>query len=56
MVKEFPDRKLCCLCCKAMDHEVLDWTRMIAQLERMNMRQEDHEKSHATEIMEEPQK
>ena len=56
MVKEFPDRKLGCLCCKDMDHEVLDWTRMIAQLERMNMRQEDHEKIQATEIMAEPQK
>jgi hypothetical protein len=39
-----------------MDHEVLDFPRMIAKVERMNMRQEDHEKGQETEIMEEPQK
>jgi metal-responsive CopG/Arc/MetJ family transcriptional regulator len=39
-----------------MDHEVLDFPRMIAKVERMNMRQEDHEKGQATEIMAEPQK
>jgi hypothetical protein len=37
-----------------MDHEVLDFPRMIAKVERMNMRQEDPEKGQATEIMEEP--
>ena len=37
-----------------MDHEVLDFSRMIAKVERMNMRQEDHEKGQATEIMAEP--
>ena len=37
-----------------MDHEVLDFPRMIAQLERMNMRQGDHEKIQETEIMIEP--
>jgi hypothetical protein len=56
LAKECPGRKPSCLCCKAMDHEVLDFPRMIAQLERMNMRQEDHEQSQATEIMAEPQK
>jgi hypothetical protein len=39
-----------------MDHEVLDFPRMIAKVERMNMRQEDHKKDQATEIMAEPQK
>jgi hypothetical protein len=39
-----------------MDHEVLDFPRMIAQLEKMNMRQGDHEQSQETEIMAEPQK
>jgi hypothetical protein len=39
-----------------MDHEVLDFPRMIAKLERMNMRQEDHEKGQETETMAEPQK
>jgi hypothetical protein len=34
-----------------MDHEVLDFPRMIAKLEKMNMRQEDHEKGQATKAM-----
>jgi hypothetical protein len=51
LAKECPGRKPSCLCSKAMDHEVLDFPRMISQLERMNMRQEDHEKIQATEIM-----
>jgi hypothetical protein len=37
-----------------MDHEVLDFPRMIAKVERMNMRQEYHEKGQETAIMEEP--
>jgi hypothetical protein len=37
-----------------MDHEVLDFPRMIAKLERMNIRQEYHEKYQETETMEEP--
>ena len=44
------------LFCKSMDHEVLDFPRMIAKVERMNMRQEDHEKYLAIEIITEPQK
>jgi hypothetical protein len=39
-----------------MDHEVLDFPRMIAKLEIMNMRQEDHEKVQDTNTMVEPQK
>jgi hypothetical protein len=39
-----------------MDHEVLDCPRMIAKLERMNMRQEDHENGQETETMAEPKK
>jgi hypothetical protein len=39
-----------------MDHEVLDFPRMIAKLEGMNMRQEDHEKVQDTKTMAEPQK
>jgi hypothetical protein len=39
-----------------MDHEVLDFPRMIAKVERMNMRQEDHEKGQEIETMTEPQK
>ena len=38
-----------------MDHEVLDFPRMIAKLDRMNMRQENLEEGHETETMAEPQ-
>jgi hypothetical protein len=38
LVKDCPDRKPSFLCCKAMDHEVLDFPIMIAKVERMNMR------------------
>jgi hypothetical protein len=55
LAKEFPGRRPSCLCCKAMDHEVLDCPRMIAKLDRMNMRQENLEEGHETETMEEPQ-
>ena len=39
-----------------MDHEVLDCPRMIAKVERMNMRQENPKEGQETETMEEPQK
>ena len=39
-----------------MDHEVLDCHRMISKLERMNMRQGDHEQSQEIDIMKKPQK
>jgi hypothetical protein len=54
LAKEFPSKRPSYLCCKAMDHEVLDFPRMIAKVEMMNMRQEDHEKDQATDIMAEP--
>jgi hypothetical protein len=38
-----------------MDHEVLDFPRMIAKLDRMNMRQENLEEGHETKTMAEPQ-
>ena len=41
LAKEFPGRRPSCLCCKSMDHEVLDCPRMIAQIERMNLNQEN---------------
>jgi hypothetical protein len=41
LAKECPGRRPSCLCCKAMDHEVLDFPRMIAKLEGMNMRQQN---------------
>jgi len=37
-----------------MDHKVLDFPRMIAKIERMNMEQVEPEKGQETEIMEEP--
>jgi hypothetical protein len=37
-----------------MDHEVLDFPRMIAKVERMNMNQENPKEDLETEIMEEP--
>jgi hypothetical protein len=39
-----------------MDHEVLDFPRMIAKVERMNMNQENPKADPETEIMAEPQK
>ena len=30
-----------CLCCKALDHEVLDFPRMIVKLERMNLNEQN---------------
>jgi hypothetical protein len=39
-----------------MDHEVLDFPRMIAKLESMNMRQENPKADPETKIMAEPQK
>jgi hypothetical protein len=56
LAKECPRRRPSCLCCKAMDHEVLDCPRMIANLEGMNMRQENPKEDPETMIMEEPQK
>jgi hypothetical protein len=39
-----------------MDHEVLDFPRMIARLEKLNMEQENSEGDQETKIIEEPQK
>jgi hypothetical protein len=36
------------LCCKATGHEVLDYPRMISKVEKMNMRQENHEEGQET--------
>jgi hypothetical protein len=41
LAKECPGRKPSCLCCKALDHEVLNCPKMIAKVERMNMNQEN---------------
>jgi hypothetical protein len=55
LAKECLGRKPSCLCCKAMDHEVLDCPRMIARLEKMDMEQAKHEGDQETNIIEEPQ-
>jgi hypothetical protein len=41
LAKECPGKRPSCLCCKDMDHEVLDFPRMIAKLERMHLNQEN---------------
>jgi hypothetical protein len=56
LAKECPGRRPSCLCCKAMDHEVLDCPRMIAKVERMNLNQENPKADPETKIMEESQK
>ena len=40
LAKEFPGRGPIFLHCKAIRHEVLDCPRMIAKVEKMNMRQD----------------
>jgi hypothetical protein len=56
LAKAFPGRRLGCLFCKAMNHEVLDFPRMIAKLESMNIRQENPKVDPKTKAIEEPQK
>jgi hypothetical protein len=56
LAKECPGRRPSCLCCQAMDHEVLDYPRMISKVERMNMRQENPEEDQETKNMTEPRK
>jgi hypothetical protein len=56
LTKECPRRRPSCLCCKAMDHEVLDFPRMIVKLEEMNMRQENPKADPETKIMTKSQK
>jgi hypothetical protein len=51
LAKEFPSRGPSCLCCKSMDHEVLDFPRMISKVEKMNMIQENHEEGQETKNM-----
>jgi hypothetical protein len=56
LAKDFPGRRPSCLCCKDMDHEVLDFPRMISKVEGMNMRQENPKEGQEIKIMAEPQK
>ena len=41
LAKECPSGRPSCLCCKSLDHEVLDCPRMIVKLERMNLNEEN---------------
>jgi hypothetical protein len=56
LAKECPGGRTNCLCCKAMDHEVLDFPRMIDRLEKMNIEKEKPKGDQETQIIEEPQK
>ena len=54
--KEWLGRRPSFLCCKDMDHEVLDCPKMIAKLEGMNMRKENPKADPETKIMTESEK
>jgi hypothetical protein len=54
LAKECLGKRPSCLCFQAMDHEVLDFHRMIAKVERMNIRQENPKEYQETKTMEEP--
>jgi hypothetical protein len=41
LAKEFPSGRSSCLCCKALDHEVLDYPRIISKLERLDLNEEN---------------
>jgi predicted DNA binding CopG/RHH family protein len=45
LAKECPGVGPICLCCKIVGHEVEDCPRMIAKVERMNMRQENYQET-----------
>jgi hypothetical protein len=56
LAKECPSTGPICLCCKVVGHEVLDFPRMIAKVEKMNLRQENYEEGQETKDMLENQK
>ena len=56
IAKECIGRGPICPFCKVVDHEVLDFPRMIAKVEKMNLRQENHEEGQETKDMLENQK
>ena len=51
LAKECPGTGPICLFCKNIGHEVEDCPRMIAKVERMNMRQENYEEGQETKDM-----
>jgi hypothetical protein len=48
LAKECPGTGPICLCCKSIGHEVEDFPRMIAKVEKMNMRQENYKEGQET--------
>jgi hypothetical protein len=56
LAKECPGRGPICRCCKAIGHEVEDFPKMIAKVEKMNMRQENYEEGQEAKDMLENQK
>jgi hypothetical protein len=51
LANECPGRSPIFLCCKTTAHEVLDFPRMIAKVEKMNIRQENHKERQETKNM-----
>jgi hypothetical protein len=51
LAKEFPSVGPTCICCKAVDHEVLDLPRMITKFEKMNTKQKNYEEGQETRDM-----
>jgi hypothetical protein len=51
LAKECPGAGPICHCCKIVGHEVEDCPRMIAKVERMNIRQENYKESQETKGM-----
>jgi Fe-S-cluster containining protein len=51
LAKECPGTCPICLCCKDIGHEVEDFPRMIAKVEKMNMRQENYKEGQDTKDM-----
>jgi hypothetical protein len=51
LAKECPGTGPICLCCKSSGHEVEDCPRMIAKVEKMNMRQENYKQGQKTKDM-----
>jgi hypothetical protein len=56
IAKEFHGIGPTCLCCKDVGQEVLDHPIMIAKVEKMNLRQENHEEGQETKDILENQK
>jgi hypothetical protein len=51
LAKECPGIGTIWLCCKVVCHEVKDFCRMIAKVEKMNMRQENYKEGQETKDM-----